>query len=178
MGEIKIRDFLMHIEDATDEDTELHFNDIRKVAQLYVSIFTKPPWNDRFDYDQAGTELTEIAAYPGYVGLIAETDGKIVGFRVAHTLPDEDFEFLGDVVKRPALYGMKLGVHPDFRRRGIAKAMMQETMERAKKKGYKQVVGRTKNFEAMDPLYAKLGYKNTGVADPKHPKRIYYVLDL
>ena len=164
MANFKIRDYRREDESA--------------VADLYMLTFAEPPWNKRISFDKASGEVHGNSVQPAFIGLVATDAENIVGFRFAYPLTENVFRFLSPVIKRPALNSAKIGVHPDYRRRGIARTMMLETIKRAHEKGFKQLVGRTKNHDAMGSLYAELGYKSLGRMDPQDPERVYYVLDL
>ncbi len=56
----------------------------------------------------------------------------------------------------------KLLVHPDCRRRGLAKALMATIEERARALGRSLVTLDTRTGDAAEPLYAALGYRTAG----------------
>ena len=57
----------------------------------------------------------------------------------------------------------KLLVHPEFRRRGIAQALMAELERRARGLGRRLITLDTRTGDKAEPLYASLGYKKVGV---------------
>ena len=57
----------------------------------------------------------------------------------------------------------KLLVHPDFRRRGIARALMQALEAEARRQGRTLLTLDTRTGDAAEPLYACLGYVTVGV---------------
>src|SRR5689334_6939832 len=57
----------------------------------------------------------------------------------------------------------KLLVHPDFRRRGIAKSLMAMLESNASQLGRKLLTLDTRTGDAAEPLYASLGYQIAGV---------------
>jgi len=57
----------------------------------------------------------------------------------------------------------KLLVHPDFRRRGIARLLMAEVEARAHRLGRRLITLDTRTGDAAEPLYAGLGYATAGV---------------
>lgn len=65
----------------------------------------------------------------------------------------------------------KLLVHPDFRRRGIARALMVELERQAAARGRSLITLDTRTGDSAEPLYAGLGYRTAGTipgfaADP------------
>ena len=57
----------------------------------------------------------------------------------------------------------KLLVHPDFRRRGIARQLMQEADAMAARLGRSLITLDTRTGDSAEPLYASLGYQTVGV---------------
>jgi len=57
----------------------------------------------------------------------------------------------------------KLLVHPDCRRRGIARALMHELEDHARRAGRSLLTLDTRTGDAAEPLYASLGYRVAGV---------------
>ncbi len=57
----------------------------------------------------------------------------------------------------------KLLVHPEFRRQGIAQALMAELERLASQLGRSLITLDTRTGDKAEPLYASLGYKTAGV---------------
>jgi ribosomal protein S18 acetylase RimI-like enzyme len=57
----------------------------------------------------------------------------------------------------------KLMVHPDCRRRGVARALMAELERRTQELGRSLLTLDTRTGDAAEPLYASMGYLTTGV---------------
>ena len=148
-------------------------NDEAEVAHLLRSTFSESPWNEKWSYPDARNEIRIESSDLCAISLVAAEDSKIVGFRFASPLPIKYREVLRPVLREPAMYGVKLGVHRNFRKQGIARGLMEETIERVKS-AYPQIIGRTKNFAAMTGLYESLGYVNTRIKDPNDPLRVFF----
>jgi len=110
--------------------------------------------------------LTEATAYwrrkvlPSVMGrevvmLVAETDGHIVGtVQLDHdTMPNQ----------RHRAEVRKLLVHPDFRRRGIARTLMADIEGHARALDRSLLTLDTRTGDAAEPLYRDLGFETAGV---------------
>lgn len=96
--------------------------------------------------------LTEAKNKTDLVILIASINDTPCGYKVGFQQSSKRF------------YSWIGGVHPDYRGRGIAKALMQEQHRLAKNLGYKFVFTHTKNkFRFMLLLNIKIGFDIIGV---------------
>ena len=87
--------------------------------------------------------------------LIAEASGRIVGSaQLGHDTPANQ-PHRADV--------NKLMVHPDFRRRGIARALMVEIELIARRLGRSLLTLDTRTGDSAEPLYASMGYAVSGI---------------
>jgi ribosomal protein S18 acetylase RimI-like enzyme len=81
--------------------------------------------------------------------LVALDNAKIAGAALCYKLPHPD----GD----DTLYVHELDTHPDFRRQGVATALMRELFKIAKERGLSEVwLGADDDNEAANALYRKL----------------------
>jgi ribosomal protein S18 acetylase RimI-like enzyme len=66
----------------------------------------------------------------------------------------------------------KLLVHPEFRRRGIARALMAALEQRAHELGRRLLTLDTRTGDHAEPLYGSLGYMTSGVIPTycRHPR--------
>jgi ribosomal protein S18 acetylase RimI-like enzyme len=122
------------------------------LAQLYDD-FTIPPMVETLD------ELREL--FPTHVFLKAVEEGRIVGSVRASQQ--------GDIC-----YIYRLMVHPEFRRRGIARQLMQRIEEEfATVRRFELFTGcqSKKNLE----LYQKLGYRTFKTARGKNRMKLVYL---
>src|SRR5262245_5584124 len=87
--------------------------------------------------------------------LAAEENGTIVGtVQLGHDTPANQ-PHRADV--------NKLMVHPDFRRRGIARALMVEIERIARRLGRSLLTLDTRTGDSGEPLYASMGYAVSGI---------------
>jgi len=87
--------------------------------------------------------------------MVARKDGRIVGsVQLDHDTPPNQ-PHRAEV--------RKLLVHPDFRRQGIAKALMAALESRAGELGRSLLTLDTRTGDTAEPLYASLGYRTAGI---------------
>lgn len=103
-------------------------------------------WRDR---------IVGPARQGGRIVLAARAGGRIVGTvtLAVDTPPNQPHR--AEVTK--------LLVHPQARRRGIARALMAALEEEARRRGRTLVTLDTRTGDAAEPLYASLGYVTAGV---------------
>lgn len=122
--------------------------DVPAVGELDRLSFTLP-WPERsFQF--------EVTSNPASRCLVAEVEGRVVGAVVAWLLVDE-------------LHIATLATHPEFRRQGVAQALLTAVLRRGAQEGavssFLEV--RAGNLAAQ-ALYRKFGYEVTGL------RRRYY----
>jgi ribosomal-protein-alanine N-acetyltransferase len=94
-----------------------------------------------------------IASYSGYDLLVAEIQGRVAGFLASRAVADGEYEILN------------LGIAREFRRRGLAKALLAEALTRRPGTWFLEV--RSSNTAARR-LYGTSGFREVGV------RRKYY----
>jgi ribosomal protein S18 acetylase RimI-like enzyme len=90
----------------------------------------------------------------GVVLLVAESDGRVVGAVQLEPAESENGAHRADV--------SKLLVHPDWRRRGIARALMTRLEAEARQAGKTLLVLDTREGDPSNDLYRALGYREGG----------------
>ncbi|GAA0586663.1 GNAT family N-acetyltransferase [Kribbella sandramycini] len=91
-------------------------------------------------------------------GVIAEVDGVPAGAAWARLIPG-GYGFVADDVPE-----LSLGVSPDFRRRGIARALLTELLEAARAASYERLSLSVDPANPAAGLYRSLGFGKVGVA--------------
>jgi ribosomal protein S18 acetylase RimI-like enzyme len=96
------------------------------------------------------------AAVPrdGVILLVAQRDGRIVGTVQLQPAESENGAHRGEVAK--------LLVHPEWRRQGIARALMMVLEEEARATGKTLLVLDTREGDPSNDLYRALGYREAG----------------
>jgi ribosomal-protein-alanine acetyltransferase len=102
------------------------------------------PELDRIQRSSPEAVLWEPQGYLAYDCLVAELDGRVVGFVVCRILDDKEGEVLS------------LVVDPPFRRRGIGKRLMLQVLGRSRESWFLEV--RQSNSPALI-LYRNLGFQ-------------------
>ena len=120
---------------------EMNVDHVPQVAQLEKLCFPDP-WSER----SIASELTNKLA----LWLVAEENGAVAGYIGSQTVPDES-----DM--------MNVAVHPDFRRQGIAEALVTALCEALKKQGSVSLTLEVRaSNEPAKALYEKLGFEQVG----------------
>lgn len=117
-------------------------DDVPAVSELDRLSFSLP-WTERsFHF--------EVTDNPNSRCWVAESDGRIVGALVAWLLVDE-------------LHIATLATHPDFRRRGIAQALLAHVLKLAAQEGaLSSFLEVRASNAAAQALYRKFGYEEVG----------------
>ena len=102
----------------------------------------------------SGTVLPKLRA-GGSVLLVAKSGARVVGSVRLDLVPMPNQPHRAEV--------SKLLVHPDFRRRGIARAMMHELERRAVALNRTLLTLDTRTGDPSEALYAGLGYVTVGI---------------
>ena len=120
------------------EMNEVH---VIQVAELEKRCFPDP-WSER----SIASELSNQLA----LWLVAEDNGVVAGYIGSQTVPDES-----DM--------MNVAVHPDYRRRGIAEALVNTLCDALKERGSVSLTLEVRaSNEPAKALYEKLGFEQVG----------------
>jgi aminoglycoside 3-N-acetyltransferase I len=93
----------------------------------------------------------EFLADPNNFLIVAKTAERVVGALIAHRLARLDSQ-------RAQILLYEIGVHPDFQRRGVASAMIQEIKDLARRAGACEIwVVTNKSNQAAMQLYRSTG---------------------
>ena len=125
-----------------------------------------------------GSLRLRIQAFPESFLVAEEQGGAIIGFingavTDKKTISDDMFEDAG-LHKEDGAYQSIFGldVLPQYRRQGIAAALMEGLIRSAEEKGRKGLILTCK--ERLIPYYGKFGYRNMGVSESVHGGAVWY----
>ena len=121
---------------------EMNADHVVQIAELEKICFSDP-WSE----NSIASELANKLA----LWLVAEVDGRVAGYIGSQTVPDES-----DM--------MNVAVHPDYRRRGIARKLMVALVDALKEKGVGSLAleVRQSNLPAI-ALYEQLDFHQVGL---------------
>jgi [ribosomal protein S18]-alanine N-acetyltransferase len=117
-------------------------SDIDQVMAIERASFSSP-WSAQFFLEEIGVSYSK--------SLLAEFQGKVIGYLVFWQLPVEvDIH--------------NLAVHPDHRRKGIGRFLLNTMIHTAKKRGFKRIILEVrKSNRPAQRLYQSLGFIQNGV---------------
>ncbi|ERJ12011.1 acetyltransferase protein [Haloplasma contractile SSD-17B] len=96
--------------------TDFDRNCIDEYVNLFISVFSKEPWNDEWkSTDHAKSYLMEIVKTPGFRGYVAELDNKVVGVIIGHIVKwwQGDEYFIKEFFVETNLQGKRIGKRLD-----------------------------------------------------------------
>ena len=138
--------------DIKIEDASLtHLN---KLFEIEQQCFTKEAFTKQ--------QISYLIADYNTISLVAKINNEIVGFTILQLEAEDDSTF-GHIIT--------LNVAPNFRRKGVAQKMLQETESILKSRGIAEcrLEVRQDNTAAIK-LYKQLGYREISVLDRYYGK--------
>jgi len=151
-----LRDYRPHFDSDSDFDSE----DWRAMHALDVVCFAPP-----FRFSRR--VMRRFAETPGAITLLAEADGQLAGFCIAHigSKPIQDRQTGSQPIEARTAYVVTLDVAPAWRRKGLARRLMQQIESRAQAAGAQSMALHVfpGNVAALK-LYEALGYERISVA--------------
>ncbi|TDL83428.1 GNAT family N-acetyltransferase [Peribacillus frigoritolerans] len=136
---------LKTVEESINQLSDL----LMKTVAAGASIGFLPPMN----LSQA-KEYWERVLEPSVILLIAKVNQEIAGSVQLHLCTKQNGRHRAEIAK--------LITHPDFRRKGIARLLMQKAEERAKQEKRSLLVLDTREGDVSNQLYLSLGYIECG----------------
>ncbi|TMK45091.1 MAG: GNAT family N-acetyltransferase [Actinobacteria bacterium] len=132
------------------------YEEAGRVTALAYREFVRPEDGDWNDYLDRIADVRDRAGRT--VVLVAVEDGRILG---SATLELEGRTEEGEPPVPPDEAHLRmLGVHPDARRRGIARMLMDASVEEARRAGkHRLTLNTTRRMRAAQSMYEALGFE-------------------
>ena len=129
---------------------EIAPGDRNGLAEVFVAAFAAPPWNESWSRDLALAMIDEWRALPGFVGLVAVREEKIVGLTFGRI----------ERWQRSLIFNLKeLCVVPDCQNRGIATQLTAALERRLAEHGVARLYLETLRNSPASAFYARCGYR-------------------
>lgn len=118
---------------------------------LYVRVFSAEPWHESWERDSARERLLDVVERKSFCGVVAieQASIEIIGFAMGAWYP-------WCIGKKYQL--IELAVHPEFRRRGVALAMLARLKFHLHSVGVTAMEVHTKRSNPSAMLYAAAGF--------------------
>lgn len=146
--------------------------DLEEVSRVEEVCFPKAEAADRESF------LERIRTFPESFFVAEEESGDLIGFingamTSSDRIYDEMFEKAALHEKDGAFQSIfGLDVVPEYRRQGIAAALMNHMIQETQKRGKRGLILTCK--EHLIPYYEKFGYHNLGVSGSVHGGAVWY----
>ena len=120
-------------------------DDLERIVELETACFSDPWTPDALE--------AEIVVDPLRLPLVAEIDGRVVGYLMAWRIVD-------------ILHVLNIAAEPAARRRGIGSALLLAAADEARDRGLERITLEVRRSNAgARAFYAKFGFVETGVRE-------------
>ena len=124
--------------------------DLELVSQLYVSVFSNPPWNEHWEYSWAYERLNWVYRSQGFMGFVARNGDRILGAILGYSAP-----FQG----KKEFIIVEFFVSNDYQNRGIGTRLLKEIELELKLRNYNFVSLLTNEDSSAKSFYLKRDFK-------------------
>ncbi|WP_416829274.1 GNAT family N-acetyltransferase [Ectobacillus polymachus] len=132
-----------------DEDIEELSELLKTVVDDGASIGFLPPLEQ-----EEATKYWQTVLAPEVILFLAKINNKVAGSVQLHLITKPNGSHRAEICK--------LMTHPNFRRNGIGRSLMQKAEERAKQESRSLLVLDTREGDPSNKLYTSLGYIQAG----------------
>ncbi|MEM9949541.1 MAG: GNAT family N-acetyltransferase [Cyanobacteria bacterium P01_D01_bin.36] len=124
---------------------------LRECANLFVSVFSNPPWNETWDQEIALKRLKDYYSILGSYGIVATAEDKVFGFAIGYAEAwYEDKHF----------YLKEMYVQSTCQRSGIGTKTMDVLHQDLVSKGVSMIYLLTMRDSPAAAFYEKCGFSN------------------
>jgi GNAT superfamily N-acetyltransferase len=134
----------------------------------YQSIWSEPPYNERFFPDEAAGVLRRAVEVLDNITLLAvRPSGVVVGFGIAYPVKaksDVCRDIRGLLPIEDTFYFAELGVLEQWRAKGLGHQLVELRLELVDRQRWRHVVLRTSAVKNTSyEMYRRMGFEDTGV---------------
>ena len=123
--------------------------DIERCLDLFISVFNRPPWHDKWTTQTARANLEDASGIPGAFGLVARSQAKVIGFVLGHReIQDVTMNF----------YIKELCVSPEYQGQGVGKQILRRLEAELKERGVDGIYLLTARGSPAEAFYKRLGF--------------------
>lgn len=124
-------------------------SDVDKLSELFIDVFSKPPWEETWEFAWAKERLQILFESPKFTGLLYELDGKVVG-----AILGRGMSFKGE----KELEVVEFFVSSDIQGKGIGSQLVSQIGSTAAQQGYKYILLLTSNRVPAYSFYLNNGF--------------------
>ena len=134
----------------TPETRPFAAQDLDPCADLFIQVFSQPPWNDRWPSTEvARAYLEEFVNTPGFQGFVVVLDQQIVAFLLGHRK---------QWWSGTEYYIDEFGVHPKVQGQGIGTMLIDHLKQSLSQAGIYTITLLTARDTPAAAFYAKQGF--------------------
>ncbi|MDE7360387.1 MAG: GNAT family N-acetyltransferase [Oscillospiraceae bacterium] len=134
----------------TFEDMDI--SRVREYAELFVSVFNRPPWNDRWTALTAKLRIGELITTGTFVGKAAYEDGRLLGIILGQK------EHFFDGVRFQI---QEFCVRPEYQQSGCGSRLLSALRDELNAIGVTKVYLITSRGESTEGWYRRRGLKTS-----------------
>lgn len=120
-----------------------------EVIDLYIEVFSKPPWNEKWEKQWVEDRIQWITSMPNSQSIVGEKENKIIGAAFGFGKPYKgklEFEII------------ELFVSTESQNQGNGKNLIQALEKKLKKYGYSKTTILTARESGPEKFYKRLNF--------------------
>ena len=124
--------------------------DLKAISQLFISVFSNPPWNEYWEFNWAYERLNWIYQSPGFKGYVAKNSDRAIGSIMGHFVP-----FQG----KKGFQVVEFFVQSDRQNEGIGTELLSQLESNLRQDNYDFVFLLTAKESSAESFYRKYSYQ-------------------